>query len=49
MSTILSARMMVSIPIVMAILGVSSIPEKADDWILRESCESCTNRVRDFS
>jgi len=32
---IFSARMIVSIPIVMAIFGVFSRPKNAPDWILR--------------
>ena len=46
--TMRSACMMVRIPMVMAILGVSSRVKNALDSTLRVSWESCTNRVRDL-
>ncbi len=49
MRIILSARMTVSSPMVMAILGVFSNPKKSDDCTLRELWVSSTRRVCDLT
>ena len=49
MSTMRSARMMVPIPMVIAILGVFSKPKNCCDCTLRELCESSTRRVCDLA
>ena len=48
-STMRSARMMVPIPMVIAILGVFSKPKNWLDCTLRELCESSTRRVCDLA